>query len=104
MSVRLPVFLHGTGRIPQIFLKLLSYVNDFYCTLSTYFDFCLKSDENENLYEYLHTLSNSLHFVVKVQCRGNIYDDKNKERKKERENSRLVVNLLLKYGEIVCVT
>jgi len=26
MSARLPVFLHGTGRIPPTFLKLLSYV------------------------------------------------------------------------------
>jgi len=39
MSVCLPVFLHGTSRIPPTFLKLLSYVNAFYCILSTYFNF-----------------------------------------------------------------
>jgi hypothetical protein len=92
MSVRLPVFLHGTGRIPPTILKMLSYVNDFLLHFVDIFQFCLKLDENETLYEYLHTFVKCLTFCVVstvsplLQYRETIsHAERKKERKKFRD-------------------
>jgi len=79
-----------------------------FTALCDIFQFCLKSDENETLYEYVLTFVKLLTFCggstvnPLLQSHENIpHPKKGKERRKEI--SRSFVNILLRYGEILCV-